>query len=145
MARSEPAGCDSLARAMQCPLCQTELPEGAKECTRCDWVQPATHEPTHHDDWIAAILSFVPGLGHVYKGHLAPGFLLLCLLGPLYLLVVFWLIPKTYGASLLLPGIFVLLTGYHAYHLRKVPRSESEELAMNTLRHWLSWRPGTKK
>ncbi len=69
---------------MRCPLCQTELPDDATECTGCDWSIPV-ESPSHSTDWIAAALSVVPGLGHLYKGHLIPGVLLLLLLGPMYL------------------------------------------------------------
>ena len=120
---------------MRCPLCQTELPDGANQCTRCDWTAPV-ETPTHTEDWIAAGLSIVPGVGHLYKGHLVPGILLLCLWGPLYLLFVFWLVPKTYGASLLLPAVFVFLTGQRAYHLRTVAHSRVMEEALGTLRRW---------
>jgi hypothetical protein len=120
---------------MQCPLCHTELPDGATQCTRCDWSR-RSEPPSHHDDWIAAGLSFVPGVGHLYKGHLVPGILLLCVLGPLYLAIVFWLVPKTYGASLLLPAFFVVLVGWHAFHLPRVHGSQIEEQAANTLRNW---------
>lgn len=120
---------------MRCPLCQTELPDGATQCTRCDW-SLRTEPPSHHDDWIAAALSFVPGVGHLYKGHLVPGILLLCFLGPLYLAIVFWLVPKTYGASLLLPAFFVVLVGWHAFRLPHIRGSRIEEQASHTLRDW---------
>lgn len=108
---------------MLCPLCQTELRNGATQCIRCDWVLTPPEPPTHKKDWIAAALSFVPGLGHLYKGHLIPGVLLLCFLGPLYLTFVFWLVPKTYGFSLILPAFFVIAVGCRAYHLRDVRRN----------------------
>ena len=120
---------------MRCPLCQTTLPDDANQCTRCDWVR-RSELPSHRDDWIAAALSFVPGVGHLYKGHLIPGLLLLCVLGPLYLALVFWLVPKTFGASLVLPAFFVFLVGWHAYHIPHVRGAQIEEQATNTLRSW---------
>ena len=120
---------------MRCPLCQTELPDNATQCTRCDWTR-AKESTFNLDDSIAAALSFVPGVGHLYKGHLIPGLLLLCLLGPLYLAIVFWLVPKTFGISLLLPGFFVALVGWHAYHLPRIRGAQIEEQATNTLRAW---------
>jgi hypothetical protein len=111
------------------------LPAGATQCTRCDWSR-RTEPPSHHDDWVAAALSFVPGVGHLYKGHLVPGILLLCVLGPLYLAIVFWLVPKTYGISLLLPAFFVVLVGWHAFHLSPIRGSKIEEQAESTLREW---------
>ncbi|MEA3211665.1 MAG: hypothetical protein QOE70_4722 [Chthoniobacter sp.] len=92
-------------------------------------------------DWRAAMLSFVPGLGHLYKGHLIPGVLLLCFLGPAYLLVVFWLIPRTYGFSLVLPAFFVFVVAQRAFHLPNVRVYPGiREQALLTLRRWLQWR-----
>lgn len=123
---------------MRCPLCQTELRDGAGHCTRCDWVLAPPEPSAHKKDWIAAALSFVPGLGHLYKGHLIPGALLLCLLGPLYLIFVFWLVPKTYGLSLILPAFFVIVVGYRAYHLRDVRKNPGvQPQAILTMRRWL--------
>ena len=112
---------------MQCPLCQTQLPDNATQCTRCDWVLLRFDPPSHRRDWVAAILSFVPGMGHLYKGHLIPGVLLLCVLGPLYLAMVFWLVPKTCGLSLILPAFFVIAVAYRAYQLPDVRGSERVE------------------
>ena len=128
---------------MRCPLCDTALPDDATQCNRCDWTR-ATLPPSHRTDWTAALLSFVPGLGHLYKGHLIPGILLLCILGPLYLAFVFWLVPKTYGASLLLPAFFVFLTGRQAYHLPVVRSSEIGEQATQTLLRWQARLQGRK-
>jgi hypothetical protein len=123
------------SKNMRCPLCNTVLSEGSTHCTYCDWIRPTVLR-SHTRDWIAAGLSFVPGLGHLYKGHLVPGILLLCVFGPLYLILVFWLVPKTYGASLLLPAVFVIVVGHHAYHLRDVRGPEMGEMASETLRRW---------
>ena len=130
---------------MRCPLCQTDLPNGATECTNCDWVLLPVKPPSRRKDWIAAALSFVPGLGHLYKGHLIPGVLLLLLLGPLYLTIVFWLIPKTYGFSLILPAFFVVAVGYRAYHLPDVRgRAINQQVAV-TIRHCQDWLRSAKK
>ena len=105
---------------MQCPYCQTELPDDAPACTRCDWVRGSTLPAVRSEDWLAAMLSLVPGLGHLYKGHLVSGLLLLCVGGPAFLLLVMLLIPKTFGLSLLLPAGFVAGTAFHAFHLSDV-------------------------
>jgi hypothetical protein len=122
---------------MQCPLCQTELPDNAASCTRCDWVRTPALPPTRRDDWIAALLCIVPGLGHLYKGYLLPGLLVLCILGPAYLAIVFLLVPVTFGLSLLLPAIFVVITGIHAYRLPNVREDPGVlEQARRTAGRW---------
>jgi hypothetical protein len=65
-----------------CPYCEEPLPEGATECTKCDWVRP---EPEPPNAWeqrnprnvAAAVLSVIPGAGHYFKGYHLPGVLLL--------------------------------------------------------------------
>lgn len=122
---------------MRCPYCQTELPNDASACTHCDWVRPTEGRDTLGRDWCAAVLSFVPGLGHLYKGHLVSGLLLLCLAGPAFLLMVMLLIPKTLGLSLLLPAVFIVFTAVHAFRLPDVREHPgAREHAMRTLEAW---------
>lgn len=70
-----------------CPLCDTSLdPTNPNECPKCDWVAgyragQAAGTGTRRDT-ISAILSVVPGLGHIYKGHKLLGAVLM--LGSLF-------------------------------------------------------------
>jgi hypothetical protein len=68
----------------QCPFCGTALPKGAERCTRCDWTRQATEtaEPKASDA-MAVLLSVVPGLGHIYKGHRLMGAILLFVVTPI--------------------------------------------------------------
>lgn len=126
-----------ISQAMRCPYCQTELPDHATECTHCDWVRDSTIEELQSENWLAAMLSFVPGLGHLYKGHLVSGVLLLCVGGPAFLLFVMLLAPQTFGLSLLLPGVFIAATAFHAFHLPDVRvHPGPREHAVRTLTHW---------
>ena len=106
---------------MRCPLCQTQLSDNARSCTRCDWVddQPrsALRESQAHTRDVAALyLSLVPGLGHVYKGHLVFGGAILFVIGPLVLALSLSVVPGTLGLSLVIPLIFMLGVMFHAYH-----------------------------
>ena len=123
---------------MRCPLCQTELPPDATQCSQCDWVREDERLPrVQAQDWGAAALSFVPGLGHLYKGHLVTGLLLLCVGGPAFLLVVMWLIPHTFGLSLLLPAAFIVFTAVHAFHVPDVREHPGAvPYAARTLQQW---------
>jgi hypothetical protein len=69
---------------MPCPYCGTLLPKDAESCTRCDWTRHATEtaEP-RASDAMAVLLSVVPGLGHIYKGHKVVGAFLLFLVTPI--------------------------------------------------------------
>jgi hypothetical protein len=62
---------------MNCPLCGQVLPKEAQSCDRCDWVRAPDTETAEGkaSDLVAVMLSVVPGLGHVYKGHKLLGLL----------------------------------------------------------------------
>jgi hypothetical protein len=69
---------------MSCPYCGATLPRDAEACTHCDWTRQATKpaEPKA-SDVMAILLSIIPGLGHIYKGHRVVGAVLLFLVTPL--------------------------------------------------------------
>lgn len=63
----------------KCPLCSEPLPADAVECTKCDWYPgygEADVAPGNNRDLISALLSFVPGAGHLYKGQITLGTIL---------------------------------------------------------------------
>jgi TM2 domain-containing membrane protein YozV len=68
---------------MQCPYCGTTLPADATACTTCDWTRDQTRpaEPKASDA-MAILLSIIPGLGHIYKGHRVMGALIMFLITP---------------------------------------------------------------
>src|SRR6202030_3771011 len=68
----------------QCQFCGTTLPKNATACTSCDWTREATTpaEPKASDA-MAILLSIIPGLGHIYKGHRVVGAVLLFLVTPI--------------------------------------------------------------
>ena len=98
---------DSAKTAMNCPLCGEPLPENAKQCTKCDWVRGYEENAGLRDrvdrrDIAAALLSVVPGAGHLLKGHIYVGAALLMAV-PVILLMAFtftmffgWLLIPVY-------------------------------------------------
>jgi hypothetical protein len=69
----EPAVADD---TKNCPLCGQVLPKDAESCDRCDWVHTSGDTAEGQaSDLVAVMLSVVPGLGHVYKGHRLLGLL----------------------------------------------------------------------
>lgn len=61
---------------MSCPYCGHLLPKNAQKCDQCDWTRAETETAEGKaSDAIAVILSIIPGLGHIYKGHKLAGFL----------------------------------------------------------------------
>ena len=60
---------------MPCPYRGHLLPKDAERCDRCDWVRGATRTAEGKaSDAVAVMFSIVPGLGHIYKGHIFAGF-----------------------------------------------------------------------
>lgn len=92
----------------RCPLCGEPLTENAQECTNCDWVpgyQQEENVRNRYDrrDVAAATISIVPGAGHILKGHMKEGLLLLLAGVPIVLVFAFaftmffgWLLVPTY-------------------------------------------------
>jgi hypothetical protein len=106
---------------MQCPLCETNLPDNAQECTRCDWVRPVVRDEAKHFRDLAAIwLSLAPGLGHLYKGHVILGGLIFFIIGPGVLAMSLVVAPATLGVSLLILPLFLGAVMLHAYHIEDV-------------------------
>ncbi|QQL45385.1 hypothetical protein [Sulfuriroseicoccus oceanibius] len=67
---------------------------------------------------IAAILSIIPGLGHLYKHHYLQGTVILTLGNMLMILVTALLTPATFGvAALMVPAIYLAGVGFNAYDI----------------------------
>jgi hypothetical protein len=64
---------------------------------------PVSKEVAEAENEIAALLSIVPGLGHIYKGHYAVGFIWMFFGMPLAFWVGILLGPATAGVGLLFP------------------------------------------
>jgi len=76
---------------------------------------PLSKEEKHAHNEIAAVLSIVPGLGHIYKGHYGTGFFLMFLGMPIAIFVGIISILGTAGVSLLFPIGCWAAVAYDAY------------------------------
>ncbi|HZR79386.1 MAG TPA: hypothetical protein VFA58_09255 [Chthoniobacterales bacterium] len=88
---------------MECPFCGTTLPANATACTNCDWTSEATKpaEPKASDA-MAILLSIIPGLGHIYKGHRVMGSVILFLVTPTAIAFAFLAAMASAGWGLLM-------------------------------------------
>jgi len=111
-----------------CPLCDAPLNSAnPNECPRCDWVlgyrrQHSAPIGTDRDAY-AAILSVVPGLGHIYKGHLIPG--LLFMAGGIFAIFIVGVIATfTMGFGLLLLPLYWVAIMVQVYWIedRRAPK-----------------------
>ena len=122
--RPEPSTGDK----MPCPFCGHLLPKDAQSCDRCDWRRGATETAEGKaSDAVAVILSIIPGLGHIYKGHKLAGLLWMAGAIPVGIFVVLAAIASA-GFGI---GLFFFYLGavmLHAYAVddRIAPRMQDE-------------------
>ncbi len=116
---------------MACPYCGHLLPKDAERCDRCDWERGATKmEEGKASDMVAVMFSIIPGLGHIYKGHILAG--ILWMLGAIPVgIFVFLAAFASAGWGLGLFLFYLAAVMLHAYGIddRVVPpeRDEGEE------------------
>ena len=79
---------------------------------------PQRPDVTGAENKIAALLSIVPGLGHIYKGHLGAGFIWMFFGMPLVFWIGILLGLATAGLGLLVPIICWIGLAFDAYYER---------------------------
>ena len=79
---------------------------------------PVSSEARHAQNEIAALLSIIPGLGHIYKGHYAAGLLWMFLGMPFAIWIGIILSLATAGLGLLLPILCWAALAWDAYNAK---------------------------
>lgn len=105
------------------------LPEGAQECSNCDWTRGEGESAEGQaSDLIAVLLSVIPGLGHVYKGHQWMG-LLFVIGAPFAVALSLLAATATAGFGLGLMVIYWLGVMFHVYSIddRVAPTTAEDE------------------
>ena len=120
------------ADTMTCPLCGHVLPKDAEACDRCDWVRAPDTDTAEGkaSDAVAVMLSVIPGLGHVYKGHRLLG--LLFVIGAFAAILLGMLAATaTAGFGLGLIPIYWFAVMFHVYGIEdrvaSTTKDEGEE------------------
>ena len=111
---------------MLCPNCGERLPAGSETCEHCGWRREETAEGTASDA-MAAVLSIIPGLGHVYKGYRGLG--LLFTIGTLLVLGFSGLAAiASAGFGLGMAVFYWIIVALHAYAIKdRVVPSKNDE------------------
>jgi hypothetical protein len=111
---------------MLCPNCGERLPAGSESCGHCGWKREETAEGTASDA-MAALLSIIPGLGHVYKGHRGIG--LLFAIGTLIVLGFSGIAAvASAGFGLGMAVFYWIIVAMHAYAIKdRVLPSKKDE------------------
>jgi hypothetical protein len=124
---AEPAAGD--ADKMPCPYCGHLLPKDAQACDRCDWKRSANESTAEGkaSDAMAVLLSVIPGLGHIYKGHKLVGLLILFVGTPMAIAIAALTFTFTAGfGGLLLPSWWFGVM-FHVYGIEdRVVTTEDE-------------------
>ena len=105
---------------MSCPLCGHTLPKDADSCTNCDWTRQGEAETAEGkaSDAIAVMLSVVPGLGHIYKGHKVIGMLLMFFGTPMAVGLALLIATGTAGFGVALLPVYWLAVMVHVYAIQ---------------------------
>ena len=112
-----------------CPLCGHILPKDAQSCDRCDWTRSDTQiEEGKASDAIAVLLSVIPGLGHIYKGHKLAGLLWMAGAIPVGIFVLLAAFASA-GFGIGLFVFYLAAVMLHAYSIddRIVPQEDQGE------------------
>ncbi len=108
-----------VAGTMPCPLCGQTLPADATTCDHCDWERESRETVEGQaSDAVAVLLSILPGLGHIYKGHRVIGLLLMFAGMPMAVLLALLIATATAGFGLFLLPIFWLGVMVHVYAIK---------------------------
>ena len=114
----------------QCPQCGTTLPVNAEQCPNCNWHRigkPETAEG-QASDMVAVMLSVIPGLGHIYKGHKLAG-LILIIATPMAVLAAALAATGTAGFGLGLLPIYWFGVMFHVYGIDDRAVSASQDVS----------------
>jgi hypothetical protein len=114
---------------MACPYCGHLLPKDAQACDRCDWTRDQTETAEGKaSDAMAVLLSIIPGLGHIYKGHKLVGLLILFVGTPMAIGIAALTFTFTAGFGGLLLPLWWFGVMFHVYGIedRVGPPSEDE-------------------
>ena len=114
---------------MQCPYCGHILPEGAQACDQCDWTRSATETAEGKaSDLVAVMLSVLPGLGHIYKGHRLIGALIMFVGTPLAVGIAALTFTFTAGFGGLILPLWWFGVMFHVWAIEdRVPAQEHDE------------------
>jgi TM2 domain-containing membrane protein YozV len=115
---------------MQCPYCGAVLPTGSTTCTNCDWTKEATMPADPKaSDVMAILLSIIPGLGHIYKGHRVMGAVILFLITPLAIAfaVIAAMASAGWGILMLIPYWGAVMLHVWAIDDRVTPKPDEGE------------------
>ncbi len=103
---------------------------GAAVCDHCGWTREGDETAEGKaSDAFAVLLSIVPGLGHIYKGHTMLGLLLVFVATPMAIGLALLAATATAGFAVLLLPLYWLGVMFHVYGIedRVGPKADEGE------------------
>lgn len=92
------------------------IPRNAQACDQCDWTRTnAETAEGKASDAVAVLLSVIPGLGHIYKGHKLLGALLMFVGTPMAIAIAALTFTFTAGFGGLLLPLYWFAVMFHVW------------------------------
>jgi hypothetical protein len=117
------------AQTTTCPHCAHQIPTDMPVCERCGWRRDEDESAEGKaSDAFAVLLSIVPGLGHIYKGHTMVGLLLIFVATPMAIGLALLAATATAGFAVLLLPLYWIAVMFHVYGIEdRVGPSQVDE------------------
>ena len=117
-----------IAQTTTCPQCAHEIPADVPVCDRCGWKRGEDQSAEGKaSDAFAVVLSVIPGLGHIYKGHTMVGLLLIFVLTPFAVGMALLAATATASFAVLLLPLYWIAVMIHVYGIEdRVGQKEDE-------------------
>jgi len=114
---------------MPCPYCGHLLPKDADACDQCDWTRKETETAEGKaSDAVAVMLSVIPGLGHIYKGHKLMGALIMLVGTPMAIGLAALISTFTAGFGAFLLPLYWFAVMFHVWGIDdRVVATEHDE------------------
>lgn len=103
-----------IAQITTCPQCGKHIPAETGACEYCGWSREESAEGKASDAF-AVVLSVIPGLGHIYKGHTIVGLLLIFVLTPFAMGMALLAATATASFAVLLLPLYWIAVMVHVY------------------------------
>ena len=105
-----------IAETTSCPHCGHQVSTDEQVCERCGWKRAGDETAEGKaSDAFAILLSIVPGLGHIYKGHTMVGLLLIFVATPMAVGMALLAATATAGFAVLLLPLYWAAVMIHVY------------------------------
>lgn len=117
-----------IVQVTTCPQCGQHIPAEAEACEHCAWQRQGETAEGKASDAFAVVLSVIPGLGHIYKGHTMVGLLLMFVATPFAVGMALLAATATASFAVLLLPLYWIAVMIHVYGIEdRVGPAQADE------------------